>query len=60
MIHAGANLNLFNRLGNTALHVGAFNNSLESVRVLLENKADIMRKNCENKTCLDLADDCGY
>jgi ankyrin repeat protein len=39
------NLNLFNKYQNTALHVAATNNSINAVRVLLENKADIMKAN---------------
>lgn len=45
LIEAGASVNLFNKYQNTALHVAAQNNRANVVTLLLENRADIMRKN---------------
>jgi ankyrin repeat protein len=39
--------------------VAAKNNNIEIVNLLLEHKADIMKKNYEAKTCLDDAIDRG-
>ena len=44
-------------MGNTALHTATFNNNIDIVKLLLQNKADITKKNCEQKTCLELAED---
>jgi ankyrin repeat protein len=45
LIKFKANLNLYNRMHNTALHVAASNNNIDIIDLLMENKADIMLKN---------------
>jgi ankyrin repeat protein len=52
-------LNIISRYQSSALHVAAKNNNIEIVNLLLEHKADIMKKNYEAKTCLDDAIDRG-
>jgi ankyrin repeat protein len=45
LIKFKANLNLYNRMHNTALHVAASNNNIDIIDLLMENKADVMLKN---------------
>jgi ankyrin repeat protein len=45
LVENKANLDLVNRMHNTALHCAASNNEQEIVEILLDNKADIMLKN---------------
>lgn len=45
LVRNGANVNLQNKYQNTALHIAAVNNEIDICSLLLENKADIMKKN---------------
>ena len=49
LIRFKANLNCQNKYQNSALHCAAKNGHLNIVNLLLENKADIMKKNYVNK-----------
>jgi len=46
------NVNIKNKAGNSALHIAAFNNHQEIVKLLLLNHADINLKNSEGNTPL--------
>ena len=52
---AGANLGTQNEDGNTALHLAALRNSIQSGILLAEGGASLRTKNKLSQTCLDLA-----
>jgi len=53
LIKNGANINLTNRNGNTALHLAATYGRADVIRLLLTNGADINITSHSNKTPLD-------
>jgi len=50
-------LNVQNKIGDTALHAAAWKGRTEAVTILLESGADVMLTNCEGKTALEMARD---
>ena len=49
---AGANVKLQNELGNTALHLAAFGNYIQTVILLAEGGASVKTKNTDSQTPL--------
>ena len=60
LLEHGADINVQNRVGRTALHRASFNGALEVVRVLLEHGADVEAKNIVGETALQEAADRGH
>lgn len=57
----GININLQNKVGNTALHSAAFNNRIRRVKFLLQRRdIDVNRKNRDGDTVLIFAATVGY
>lgn len=50
-------LNVQNKIGDSALHAAAWKGRAEAVAILLEHGADVMLTNCEGKTAMDIAND---
>ncbi len=59
LIKLGANVNTKNSIGLTPLHlaVNPWNNNLELVQLLLDNKADVNARDNEGRTSLSIAED---
>jgi len=55
LIKAGANLDVQNRYGATALHIATFNDQSEEVQLLLDGGIDRTITNKQDKTALDIA-----
>ena len=60
------NLNLSNKMGNTALHIAVLNNRRAIVELLVEARVDVLPENKETYSCLkhaemrEFADMCNY
>jgi ankyrin repeat protein len=54
-LHAGADVDLTDFFGMTALMYAAHLQSLEVTKLLVDAGADVSRRNCEEKSALDLA-----
>jgi ankyrin repeat protein len=54
-LNNGADVNLSNNNGTTPLIFSCMYNKIESVKVLIEHKADTSAKDSEGKTALDYA-----
>jgi ankyrin repeat protein len=60
LLKQGANPNVREQNGDTALHAAAQNADVDTIRLLLFGGADLNIKNDENKTPLDLALEAGH
>jgi len=57
LISKGANVNSEDISGRTALHIAAFANHLECVKILLYELADPFKRNKDGKLAFDLTND---
>lgn len=55
LINAGADVNLPDNKGNTAIMEASTRGDVDCVKLLIQNKADILHKNNEGKTAFDFA-----
>ena len=60
LLNAGADVNLQDIEGDTALHYTAYSGNIEILKLLLENNADKSIRNKDGETALDVAKDMGY
>eukprot|EP01041_Mallomonas_annulata_P008379 gene8379-17282_t len=60
LLKAGAHIDIENKMGNTSLIRAALNGNVDIVKMLLDYTSDIHKKNHDNKTAWDEAEERGF